>query len=187
MALRVAIGGNVIDFGADPDFEIKNEVGTLLDRQPAINHYSTFAEKLAEAEAILYLGDNAGETVFDKVLIETIDKPVIYAVRGVPVINDATLEDAQKSRLDEVADLLNSQCDAPGFLLDRCSETFLQCFMNANFIISKGQGNWECLSNQKRPIFHLLKVKCPVVSRELGVATGNTVIQYTLEQDSRRK
>jgi len=187
MAARVAIAGNVIDFGANPDFELERDIRAALDVEPAINHYAIFAEKVAAAKTILYLGDNAGETVFDKILIETIGKPVVYAVRGAPVINDATLEDARRSNLNEVADLLSSGCDAPGFLLDRCSKEFIDRFMKADLIISKGQGNWECLSDERRPIFYLLKAKCPVISRELGVDIGDTIIKYALSDDQQTK
>lgn len=183
MAARVAIAGNVIDFGANPDFEMQRDIRAAIDTDPAINHYSIFAKKVAAAKTILYLGDNAGETVFDKILIETMAKPVVYAVRGAPVINGATLEDAQSSKLDDVADLLSSGCNAPGFLLDRCSEEFIEHFNNADLIISKGQGNWECLSNERRPIFYLLKAKCHVISRELDVAIDDTIITYALYDD----
>ncbi len=187
MAARVAIAGNVIDFGANPDFEMERDILAALDVEPAINHYPIFAEKVAAAKKILYLGDNAGETVFDKILIETMGKPVVYAVRGAPVINDATLEDAQRSKLDDVADLLSSECDAPGFLLDRCSEEFSNHFMKADLIISKGQGNWESLSDERRPIFYLLKAKCPVIARELGVEIGDTIIKYALSGDQQTR
>jgi len=183
MAVRMAIAGNVIDFGANPDFEMQRDIRAAIDTDPAINHYSIFSKKVAAAKTILYLGDNAGETVFDKILIETMAKPVVYAVRGAPVINDATIEDAQRSNLDDVADLLSSGCNAPGFLLDRCSEEFIEHFKNADLIISKGQGNWECLSNERRPIFYLLKAKCPVISRELDVAIDDTIIKYALYDD----
>jgi uncharacterized protein with ATP-grasp and redox domains len=180
MAVKVAIAGNIIDFGANPDFEMQRDVRAALDADLAVNHYSVFAKKVASAKSVLYLGDNAGETVFDKILIETMAKSVVYAVRSAPIINDATLEDAQRSKLDDVADLLSSGCDAPGFLLNRCSKEFVEHFKNADVIISKGQGNWECLSNERRPIFYLLKAKCPVISRELDVAIDDTIIKYAL-------
>jgi uncharacterized protein with ATP-grasp and redox domains len=178
MATKLAVAGNVIDFGANPDFELERDILATLKADPVIDHYGLLVEKLVTAKTILYLGDNAGETVFDKVLIEVFDKPVVYAVRGAPIINDATLEDARKSKLDEVAKLISSGCDAPGFLLNRCSKEFKEYLKKADLIISKGQGNWEALSDLHLPIFHLLKVKCPVIARDLGVAPGDTVIKY---------
>jgi uncharacterized protein with ATP-grasp and redox domains len=177
-AVRVAIAGNVIDFGADPEFELEEDVHAILETEPAIDDGSLFVEKLGKAKQVLYLGDNAAETVFDKILIETMKKPVVYAVRGRAVINDATLEDARNSGLHKVAAVISSGCDAPGFILSACSREFAHHFNTADLIISKGQGNWEALSNAERPIFFLLKAKCPVVAAELGVATGDTIIKY---------
>ena len=118
--------------------------------------------------------------MFDKILIEVMAKPVIYAVRDRPVINDATVEDAIKSGLDKVAKVVSSGCDAPGVILKRCSEEFLDHFKSAGLIISKGQGNYETLSSEQRPIFYLLKTKCPIIARDLGVNQGDTVIKYAL-------
>ncbi len=92
-AVRLAIAGNVIDFGANPDFELEQDIQAILQTEPVVNHYPAFKEKLAVAQEILYIGDNAGETVFDKVLIEVMAKPVIYVVRERPIINDALMED----------------------------------------------------------------------------------------------
>ena len=179
-AVRLAVAGNVIDFGADPDFELEQDIQEALRREPAINHFDVLKNKLKGAREILYLADNAGETVFDKIFIEAIDKPVVYAVRDRPVINDATVEDAIKSGLDEVARVVSSGCDAPGVIPNRCSEEFLDLFQRADLIISKGQGNYETLSSEQRPVFYLLKAKCPVIARDLGVKQGDTVIKYGL-------
>jgi len=179
-AVRLAIAGNVIDFGANPDFELEQDIRKVLREEPAINHYEAFKKSLEGASKILYLGDNAGETVFDKILIEVMAKPVIYAVRERPVINDATAEDAIKSGLSEVAEIVSSGSDAPGVILNRCSEQFLQRFRRADLIISKGQGNYETLSAEERPIFYLFKAKCPVIAADVGVKEGDTVIKYAL-------
>jgi uncharacterized protein with ATP-grasp and redox domains len=176
--IRVAIAGNIIDFGANPDFQLEQGIQEALRKEPAINHYEAFKNKLESACKILYVADNAGETVFDKILIEVMAKPVVYAVRDRPVINDATVEDAMKSGLDEVAKVVSSGCDAPGVVLNRCSEEFLDHLRRADLIISKGQGNYETLSGEKRPIFYLLKAKCPVIAKDLGVKEGDTVIKY---------
>jgi uncharacterized protein with ATP-grasp and redox domains len=181
-AVRLAIAGNVIDFGANPDFQLGQAIQEVLQKEPAINHYQAFKKKLARARDILYLGDNAGETVFDRLLIETMDKPVTFVVRESPVINDATEEDALSSGLGEVATIVSSGCDAPGTVLGECSEPFRAHFNKADLIISKGQGNYETLSHEKRPIFFLLKAKCPVIARDLGVKVGDIVIKYALER-----
>ena len=182
-AVRLAVAGNLIDFGANPDFNLERDVKEALRKEPAINHYEAFKNKLEGAREILYLGDNAGETVFDRVLIEVMAKPVTYAVRERPVINDATVEDAVRSGLDELAEVVSSGCDAPGVILNRCSEPFLDHYKRADLIISKGQGNYETLSGEQRPIFYLLKTKCPVIAADLGVKDGDTVIKYALAND----
>ena len=151
-AVRLAVAGNIIDFGANPDFQLEQGIEETIRKEPGTNHYEAFKNKLEGACEILYLGDNAGETVFDRLLIETMAKPVTFAVRDRPVINDATVEDAMKSGLDEVAELISSGCDAPGVILNRCSEEFLDHYERADLIISKGQGNYETLSSEQRPM-----------------------------------
>ncbi len=182
-AVRLAIAGNVIDFAANPDFQLEENVQEIMEQQFAISEYHVLREKLRSARQILYLADNAGETVFDKLLIRTIGKPVTYVVREKPVINDATKEDAIASGLDEVAEIVSSGCDAPGTVLGQCSPRFLDYFQTADIIISKGQGNYETLSNEKRPIFYLLKAKCPVIARDLGVKPGDIVVKYGLSEN----
>ena len=180
-AVRLAIAGNVIDFGANPDFELEKDIQEVLHQEPAINHYQAFKDKLATARNILYVGDNAGETVFDKILIEAMGRPVTFAARESPIINDATTEDAIRSGLGEVATVISSGSDAPGTVLEGCSDDFLDLFKEADLIISKGQGNYETLSNERGPIFYLLKAKCPVIAKDLGVEVGDTVIKYALQ------
>jgi uncharacterized protein with ATP-grasp and redox domains len=178
-AIRIAIAGNVIDFGANREFDIEEEIESVLTRDFAVFDYPEFKDCLGEADKILYIGDNAGECVFDRILIETMKKPVIYVVRGVPVINDATYEDAVQAGIHKVATILSSGTDAPGTILDTCNAEFRKVFEGAGFIISKGQGNYEALSNEKRPIFFLLKIKCHVIANDMGLAEGDIVLKRT--------
>lgn len=180
ITLRFAIAGNVIDFGANPDFILGHAIEEIFKKDFAIYHFTEFERTLKNAQKILYLADNAGETVFDRILIEEISRPVIYAVRGKPVINDATVEDAIQSGLDEVATIISSGCDAPGTILARCTDDFLSHFYSADLIISKGQGNYETLSSEKRPIFYLLKAKCPLIAQDLKVRNGDIVLKDAL-------
>jgi uncharacterized protein with ATP-grasp and redox domains len=179
-AVRLAIAGNVIDFGANPDVQLEEEIQETVQLEPTINDSEIFKEELKSARNILYVGDNAGETVFDRILIETMARPLTYVIREKPIINDATLEDAIKSGLDEVADIVSSGWDGPGVSLKGGSGEFLHHYERADLIISKGQGNYETLSGEQRPIFYLLKAKCPVIARNLGVNKGDTVIKYAL-------
>jgi len=176
-AIRVAIAGNIIDFGANRDFDLRKEIEEVIDKDFAICDYGAFKECLDKAHEILYIGDNAGECVFDRILIEEIKKPVIYVVRDVPVINDATYEDAAQAGLDKIATILSSGTDAPGTVLTTCSTEFKEVYNNSRFVISKGQGNYEVLSNEKRPIFFLLKVKCQVIARDIGVDEGDILLK----------
>ena len=176
-AVRLSIAGNVIDLGVNKKFNIIEDVGKILKQDFAIFHFNEFVKQVKKARSILYLGDNAGESVFDKILIEELKKPVTYVVREIPVINDVTLEDAIDSGLDKVAEIISSGTSAPGTILDLCNETFLKRFYNADIIISKGQGNYEGLSNTHRPLFFLLKAKCPVIAKNIGVEEGDIILK----------
>jgi len=179
-AVRIAIAGNVIDFGVNHEFNISEDVQTILNQDFGIFHYKEFQESLKNAESVLYLGDNSGESVFDKLLIEELGKPVTYVVRDVPVINDVTMQDAIDSGLDTVAKLVSSGSSAPAIIPDRCSREFLDLFNNADIIISKGQGNYEGLSGIDKPIFFLLKAKCHVLAGDLGVEKGDIVLASSI-------
>ena len=178
-AIRLAIAGNVIDFGTDSSFDLTEELETILSQDFAVDNSQEFREALKQARNVLYLADNAGETVFDRLLIEEMDKPVIYVVREKPIINDATREDALLSGLDKVSEITSSGCDTPGTILKFCSDEFLETYRSASLIISKGQGNYEALSDEKRPLFFLLKAKCQVVARDLGVKNGSIILAKT--------
>ena len=176
-AIRIAIAGNVIDFGPNKGFDIEEEIDDVLTKDFAIFDYDEFKDHFDETNEILYLGDNAGETVFDRILIEELKKSVTYVVRAVPVINDATYEDAIQAGIDEVATVISSGTSAPGTILKTCNAEFKKAYNKSNFIISKGQGNYEGLSNENRPIFFLLKVKCHVIAQDVGVNVGDIVLK----------
>ena len=176
-AIRLAIAGNVIDLGVKKEFNLKHDIEKILEQEFAIFHYEEFKKRLSNASSILYIGDNAGESVFDRILIEELGKPVTYAVRGIPVINDVTMEDAVDSGLDEVAELISSGTTAPGAVLRLCNDDFIDRFENAEMIISKGQGNYESLSSVNKPVFFLLKAKCSIISRHLGVNKNDIVLK----------
>ena len=176
-AIRFAIAGNVIDFGVNKKFDINKEINEILRKKFAIFDYKKFKELLAHSKEILYIGDNAGEAVFDRILIEEMKRPVTYVVRGVPVINDVTYEDAVQAGIDKVATIVSSGTSAPGLILKTCNLEIKSLFEKAEFIISKGQGNYEGLSNEKFPIFFLLKAKCWVIANDLGVNDGDIILK----------
>jgi len=176
-AIKLAIAGNVIDFGVNRAFDIEEEITETLNKKLVLKDYEDFNESLDKAKEILYIGDNAGEAVFDKILIEQLKKPVVYVVRGCPVINDVTFEDAVSIGIDKLARVISSGTPAPGTILKTCNLDFIKLFKSADMVISKGQGNYEGLSGENRPIFFLLKVKCFVIARDIGVATGAIVLK----------
>ena len=176
-AIRLAIAGNVMDFGANKDFDIDAEINRVFKRKFAIFDCDEFRDHLDKTGEILYIADNAGECVFDRLLMEEMRKPVTYVVRGAPVINDATYEDALQAGVHKMALIMSSGTDAPGTILATCSREFRQIYDRSTFIISKGQGNYEALSGEKRPIFFLLKAKCRVIARDVGVNEGDIILK----------
>ncbi|MEA2030205.1 MAG: ARMT1-like domain-containing protein [candidate division Zixibacteria bacterium] len=176
-AIRLAIAGNVIDLGASATFDLDLAIKDSLENKFAICDYSAFKKYLAKSEHILYLGDNAGETVFDKLLIEQMNKPVTYVVRETPVINDATAEDAIQAGIDKVATIVSSGSDAPGIIPRICSPELRERLDKSDFIIAKGQGNYEGLSNENYRIFFLLKAKCQIIADDIGIPKGSIMLK----------
>ncbi|MCD6162198.1 MAG: DUF89 family protein [candidate division Zixibacteria bacterium] len=176
-AIRIAIAGNVIDLGANASFDIEKEIDVVLEKDFAICNYNAFAEQLRKSDRVLYIGDNAGETVFDRLLIEQMNKPTTYVVRDIPVINDAVYEDAVQAGLHRAADIISSGTSAPGTILDTCSPEFIELLNKSEFVIAKGQGNYEGLSNENRRIFFLLKAKCKIIADDIGVKKGDILLK----------
>ncbi len=183
-AVRLAIAANVIDLGAKSGEElseavVRAELAGALDKELPGGAVDVLRGSTARAHSILYLADNAGEIAFDRLLIEHLPAgTVTVAVRGAPVINDATLEDADAVGLPDVARVITNGGAVPGTLLDECGELLRRCFAEADVVISKGQGNYETLSDEKRPnLFFLLRVKCPVLARDLECSIGQLIVR----------
>jgi uncharacterized protein with ATP-grasp and redox domains len=153
----------------------------MIDRGFALDGYELFYEKAAQSQSLLYLGDKAGEIVWDKILIEELlenfNLKIIYAVRGSPILNDSTMEDALFVGLDKVVNVISNGSDVPGTILNRCSEEFLKIYQKSDLILAKGQGNYESLSGENRPIFFLLNVKCPVIAEDIHCNVGDLVLK----------
>jgi uncharacterized protein with ATP-grasp and redox domains len=176
-AIRIAIAGNVIDLGVGKEFNIVEDVRKILKQEFGIFDFNEFQTHLEKANSILYIGDNAGESVFDKILIEELKKPVTYVVRDIPVINDVTYEDAVASGIDKVAEIISSGSSAPAVIPELCDENFMEKFNAADMVISKGQGNYEGLSNVERSVFFLLKAKCHVIANDLNVKENDIILK----------
>lgn len=183
-AVKVAIAGNVIDFGPKVTINLEKEVKNVLDNELAINDIDQLKESLLKSGRVLYLADNAGETIFDRILIEELLKrnvEVTYAVKDAPILNDATFRDAEIAGITEMAKVMSIGTDCTGVLFKECSKKFLEEFDNSNLVISKGQGNYESLNDIKhKEIFFLLKIKCPIIAEDVEVETGSTVLRRIL-------
>ncbi|MCD4778932.1 MAG: ARMT1-like domain-containing protein [Candidatus Omnitrophica bacterium] len=184
MAVEIAIAGNVIDYGAKNSLDIDKEIKKLFqegfyDEGRTIFDYEDFQKDLRDAKQVLYLGDNAGEIVFDRVLIEEFfkEKEVIYVVREKPIINDVVMKDAHDCGIDKIAKVISSGVESPGTILKYCSKDFIDIFNDAELIISKGQGNYEALSSARKGIYFLMRAKCPVIARHVGAAVGDIVLK----------
>lgn len=177
---RIAIAGNVIDFGIYESVDLDRSLEESFRLPLSEADFRNFSQAIHRARRILYLCDNAGEIVFDRVLLETLrdlGKDVIAAVKGSPVINDATLDDAQAAGLHECAGVIDNGNDGIGTLLEACSPQFMDAYRSADLIISKGQANYETLEQEKNErIFFLFKVKCPVVAAFLKRENGDLVL-----------
>ncbi len=178
IALKIATIGNIIDFAINDAETVGNGLESIDQQEFGIFAYEKFKAALHTAKKILYLGDNAGETVFDRVLIEEIfpGRKIYYGVRGAPIINDALEEDAKEAGIGNYAEIISNGSDAPGTLLNFCSGEFRNVFFDADMIISKGQGNFESLSNKGYPVFFLFKVKCLPVAKQIHGKIGHLVL-----------
>ncbi|MHA1382991.1 MAG: damage-control phosphatase ARMT1 family protein [Candidatus Helarchaeota archaeon] len=182
-AAKLAIAGNVIDFGAKSNFDLKETITAVLNKDLKINHFKDFTQSLQKTKNITYILDNTGEIVFDKLLLETIIEhypieKIIFAVKGAPIINDATQEDAEYVGLHKFpnVEFIKVNVGIPDSGLERWSQEFIKKIKQADMIISKGQGNYEALSDQS-DIFFLLMAKCPVIAKDLGVNIGDTILK----------
>ncbi len=182
-ALRLAIAGNIIDYGVGSNFDLDRTILDVLEKKFKIHDLSEFMRTLKTANDLTYLADNAGEIVFDKILIETIleeydiDK-ILFVIKNEPIINDATEEDAIYVGIDEIPSIefLQVGFDVLGNGMKYPSEEFWTILTQSDMVIGKGQGNYELLSDRGK-IFFLLMAKCPVIAKDLGVSIGDIILK----------
>ena len=186
-AAKIAIAGNTIDFGPRMEINLRQAVEKMLGGELVINDIERLKKSALESKNILYLADNAGETFFDRTLIEELEKQninVTYVVKGAPILNDATFRDAEMAGIDSVANVVSTGTDCVGVLFNECSKDFLKEFENSRLVISKGQGNYESLNDVKnKEIFFLLKIKCPIIAEDIGAKTGSIVLKRFFENE----
>jgi uncharacterized protein with ATP-grasp and redox domains len=178
-AANLAVAGNIIDLGAKSglnEHEIHDAIRHAAEK-PLTGDLEAFRTEVKQAKNILYLADNCGEIVFDTLLVEQLGTHrVTVAVRGMPIINDATMEDAVTAGLTEIVRVIGNGSDAPGTLIEDCSDEFKKAFAASDLIVSKGQGNFETLSHCGKNIFFLFKAKCPVVAASVNLPIGTHVL-----------
>ncbi|GAU08875.1 damage-control phosphatase ARMT1 family protein [Desulfoplanes formicivorans] len=180
-ALRLAIIGNYMDAGTPTQHAWEQAMHEERDATWASTHYPRFRHHLASARSVLILGDNAGEIVLDTLLVDELVRmghKVTYAVRGTPILNDATMEDAKRVGMVDRCEVITSGVDTPGTVLERCTPDFLHRLDQAEVIISKGQGNFEALKGERTGIYFAFKVKCPVVAAMTGRPEKTSIFEY---------
>jgi len=182
-AVRFALAGNILDFALASLWREDQLAETLARAEfhPLDEALVTRLQRAVErAQTILWLADNAGETVFDRLMIEHMpDKTILYAVKAGPIINDATLEDAREAGLEELTDIIDNGTDAPGTVLSLCSPEFREVFERADLVIAKGQANFETLNEVNREVFFLTQIKCAVIARHYRFAVGDWIVTTT--------
>ncbi|MCI4626036.1 MAG: ARMT1-like domain-containing protein [Candidatus Magnetoovum sp. WYHC-5] len=182
-AARLAIAGNIIDFGIYQSVDINATVKKALEKTIAVDDYELLKTHMGRADKVLYLLDNAGEIVFDMLLIEVLMSMglrVTAVVKGGAVINDVTMEDAVAVGLDKHCMVVSNGTDAVGTDLDECGEAFLNIYQSHDTVISKGQGNFETLVGMNKAIFFLFQAKCDVVARHLGLYAGAMLLKQNI-------
>ncbi len=182
-AIKASVAGNVIDFATPNQFDLSKEFKTVFKTPFAIDNQDKFLDRLKSAKSLMIVGDNVGEHVFDKLLLQEIKRAypnieLYYATRGVPIINDVTIKEAKEIGLDEVATLIDSGVDTPGLDYSRASSSFMKIYDSMDLILAKGMGNYEALDEVgDSRIYHLLKVKCSVVASSIGANLGDLIFK----------
>jgi uncharacterized protein with ATP-grasp and redox domains len=181
VAGKIAIAGNVIDLATKKNFNLDNEIDSILHSDLARDHFSDLNRRMVSAQHLAYFADNAGEHIFDKLYIKTIKEcypklNIYYFTRGNPIINDVTYEEALRDGLDEYCTIINSGVRTPCIIFDNMATDAYQTLQTCDFIIAKGMGNYECLNDEfSKEIYFLLKVKCEVVASSLNLQIGDLV------------
>ena len=180
-AIKIAIAGNLIDYGALKSFKIENIIDDYVHRDFAIDDYADLEVEINKANTILYIGDNTGEIVLDRLLVKhliSMGKKVTFTVKSHPILNDALLEDAKEVGMDKITEVIESGCSTAGTTLAGANELFHQKLAEADLIISKGQGNFETLTEEKisKPLFYLFLCKCDKIAQTFKTNTFDLML-----------
>jgi hypothetical protein len=183
-AAKFAIAGNIIDYGGTGIiFDLEKTLAECQTLAFGVDDFERFRADLAVAKRVVYVGDNAGEIVFDRLFVEEIKKfsgpEIAYIVRGKPILNDVTLEDARTVGMPDVVRVVSSGGDGPGCELDQATPEVMGLFETADLIISKGQGNYEALNDMPFYIYFFLKIKCGVIAEDIGACIGDSIVKLS--------
>lgn len=184
LAVRIAIAGNIIDLGVADSYDLEASIERVVAQPLTIDHVARLKQALGETDELLFLADNAGETVMDRLLIETLGKHTTYVVKGGPAVNDATREDAHAAGLDAVCTVIDNGAAILGTLFELCTPELKQRFDTAPLILAKGMANYESLYGSRRWLFFLLQTKCAVVSAHLGVPEKSLIVMEDEQQST---
>jgi len=180
-ATKIAVAGNVIDLAAEVEFDLEEELNKIFHTKFAHDDFTTLKKQLARAKTVLVIGDNVGEHIFDYIFIKILKElypnaAYSYMVRGNAIINDVTMKEAKEAAFDKLCRLQDSGVNTPGFTYKRANKESQELFDTADIVISKGMGNYECLSpSHRKDICFLLKVKCGVVAKSLDKNIGDII------------
>lgn len=183
--LKTAVVGNVIDLAAEVSFDLHDAIMSVFHTPFALDNTQILRDTLSKSTNVLYIGDNAGEHIFDALAIQSLQKlyPAIaftYMVRGNPIINDVTMKEAHEAGVEKICTVMDSGVPTPGFVYELASTQAKEAFNSADLIIAKGMGNYECMTPQRRKnICFLLKVKCSVVAASLRQEIGDIVCKFS--------
>jgi len=179
LCVKLAAAGNIIDFGVGSEFDLERTLEETLKGDLTVDDSEKLAQALEAASSLLLISDNAGEIVFDRFLLDEglrLGKQVYVSVKSGGILNDATYEDAVRAGIREPVKIVETGSDSLGIILDECSPSFKQVFFDAGVVISKGQANYETLDDAPRPIFFVLRAKCPIVADRLAVPPATNLL-----------
>jgi uncharacterized protein with ATP-grasp and redox domains len=179
LCAKIAAAGNIIDFGISSEFDLKGTLEDTLARDLAVDHSAKLYEDLKSSDDVLLIGDNAGEIVFDRFLLDEfvgLGKRVHISVKSGPILNDAVREDAVAAGIGDPIGIVETGSSSLGVILEECSPEFLDLYKGAGVVISKGQANYETLDDASRTVFFILRAKCPIISQPMGIPIATSVL-----------
>lgn len=187
LCAKLAAAGNMIDFGVGSEYDLEGAIAQIIEGRFAIDHTERLYTLLSSSDSLLLISDNAGEIVFDRFMLDealALGKRVYVSVKSRGILNDATFEDALRAGISSEIDIVETGSGSLGIILDECSARFRKIFDDAGVVVAKGQANYETLDEACRPIFFILRAKCPIVAESMGVEVGSSVLIFSEGKNS---